>query len=173
MAKIDPRVIGAAILAGVAVASPIAEKWEGYRGKAYLDPAKILTQCYGETKDIDPAKIYSQTECAAKLRARMAKDYAPIILQCVPGFIQAAHDPKVAKVFGAFIDASYNAGPERVCIRFAPPLNAGKTETACNSLRGWFTTAKNRKTGIRKEYPGLIARRLDERAVCLKGAARE
>lgn len=157
-----------AIAAAVAVAAPLAQRWEGYRGKAYLDPANVLTQCYGETRDIDPSRIYSKDECAAKLRARMARDYAPVLTKCMPAF--TGDDWRAyTNVFGALLDASYNAGPQRVCIRFAPVVNAGKLRTACNALPTWMITARDRKTGVRKVYQGLINRRNDERRTCLKG----
>ena len=156
----------AAIAAAVAIASPLAEKWEGFRGKAYLDPAQILTQCYGETVDVDPSRIYSQTECAAKLRARMAKDYAPPILKCIPSLIE----PENKHAFGALLDASYNAGPVAVCnSRMAKAFNAGNYKGGCDGFEGWYTSARNRKTGVRTYYKGLINRRLDEKATCLKG----
>jgi lysozyme len=162
--------IGAAIAAAVAVAAPIAERWEGYSGKAYLDPAKVLTQCYGETRDVDPSLIYSQSECAKKLRARMARDYAPVLAKCMPALV-GPDWPRYTSVYGALIDASYNAGPERVCIRFGPVVNAGGLKIACNALPTWFISARNRQTGERKIYQGLINRRNDERRVCLGGLA--
>lgn len=161
-------IAGIAIMAAVAVAAPIAQRWEGYRGKAYLDPVKVLTQCYGETRDIDPSLIYSKDQCAEKLRARMARDYAPVLAKCMPSLV-GPDWRRHTNVYGALIDASYNAGPERVCIRFAPVVNAGKLATVCNALPTWMITARNRQTGVRKVYQGLINRRNDERRVCMKG----
>lgn len=167
MARLDPRFVGAAILAAVAVAVPLAQDHEGYRGKAYLDPVKVLTQCYGETRDVDPSRIYSKGECAAKLRTRMARDYAPALVQCMPG-LAGADWKRHTNVFGAMLDASYNTGPAPVCKRFGPLVNAGRYWDACQLFPGWYTTAKNRVTGVRKEYPGLVRRRRDEKALCLK-----
>lgn len=159
----------AVIIAGlVAAAAPLATKWEGYRGKAYLDPAHILTQCYGETEGVDPSRIYSKDECAAKLRKRMAKDYAPALLACLPELM----DPKRQFVGGALLDASYNAGPAAVCKSpMAAEIRAGNWRQACDRLPGWYVTARNRKTGVRVRLPGLVNRRNDERLVCLRGAA--
>lgn len=161
-------IAGIAIMAAVAVAAPIAQRWEGYSGKAYLDPVKVLTQCYGETRDIDPSMIYSKDECAVKLRARMARDYAPILAKCMPVLV-GDNWPRYTQVYGALLDASYNAGPERTCIRFAPVVNAGGLKTTCNALPTWMVTAKDRRTGVRKKYPGLVNRRNDEKRVCLRG----
>lgn len=150
----------AAIAAAVAIATPLAQRWEGYRGEAYLDPAKILTQCYGETRDIDPSRIYSKDECAIKMRERMRKDYAPLILDCVPSFIEPAN----RFAFGASIDASYNAGPAAFCRSpMAKAFNAGDYAKGCDAFVGWYETAR------KVWYRGLHNRRLDERATCRKG----
>lgn len=165
--RLQGPALAAFIVATVAAVSPVlTEPNEGYRGKAYLDPAKILTQCYGETRDIDPSVIYSQTQCAAKLRARMAKDYAPALIKCVPDFA----DPAYRLAFGAAIDASYNAGPVAVCKSpMAQAFNAGRWSEGCFRFSGWYTTAKNRVTGVRVEYPGLVRRREEEVSYCLTG----
>lgn len=156
----------AAIAAAVAIAVPVAERWEGYRGKAYLDPAQILTQCYGETVDVDPTRIFSKDECAAKLRVRMARDYAPPILTCIPSMME----PENRYAFAALIDASYNAGPAAVCRSpMARAFNAGDYAKGCDAFEGWYVSARNRVTGKRVVYRGLINRRLNEREVCRKG----
>lgn len=153
-----PALIAAAVL----IAVPLATQFEGYRGKAYLDPASILTQCYGETEGVDPSRIYSRDECAAKLRARMAKDYAPPILACLPQL-----DMDHRYVFGALLDASYNAGPVAVCkSRMAIAIRTGDWSGACHGFLGWYTTAKDRKTGLRRELPGLVTRRKAEARTC-------
>lgn len=160
--------IAIAIAAAVAVAAPIAQHWEGFVSKARPDPVGILTGCYGETEQIDPSRIYSMDECAVKLRARMARDYAPVLAKCMP--VVVGDDwPRYTNVFGALLDASYNAGAQRVCVRFAAAVNRGNLETACNALPTWMVTARDRRTGARKLYQGLVNRRRDERATCLKG----
>jgi lysozyme len=153
----------AIIAAAVLVAAPLATQFEGYRGKAYYDPAHILTVCYGETQGVDPTRIYSKDECAAKLRRRMASDYAPAILKCLPelGDLQRRY------VFGALLDASYNAGPKAVCSsRMATAIHAGDWAGGCAGFKGWYVTARDRKTGVRKTLPGLLKRRVAEAATC-------
>lgn len=159
------RLKGAALtgfiaLTVAAVAPVLTEPNEGYRGRAYLDPAKILTQCYGETQHIDPSVIYSQSECAAKLRVRMARDYAAPLVKCVPDFA----DPRYKWAFGAAIDASYNAGPIAVCRSpMVRAFNAGQWREGCARFVGWYETAR----GVR--YPGLVRRRREEATYCLTG----
>lgn len=165
----EDKAAGAALAACIAaaclVAAPLAEKWEGFRGKPYLDPAAILTVCYGETENIDPARIYSKDECAAKLRVRMARDYAPKIADCLPEIVTNRF------IFGALLDASYNAGPVAVCkSNMARSIKAGELRRACEGFSGWYVTARNRRTGERILLRGLVNRRADEKTLCLRGA---
>jgi GH24 family phage-related lysozyme (muramidase) len=180
--------IGIFILAGVAIAAPIAQKYEGYVNHTYRDPANIPTYCYGETENIskDPSRIYSKDECATLLRKRMAKDYAPKILQCLPQLYDPQHSRKF--VFGALIDASYNAGPGGVCRSpMAVSIKKGDWVGACNFLPTWYVTATYhgkpqsvqvmQRAGWRwtgrawiKTFPGLVSRRNDEKKACLLAA---
>lgn len=158
--------LAAAIAAAVLVAAPLAQKWEGYSGKVYKDPVGIPTWCYGETEQKlsdDPTYIYSKAECATLLRARMKKDYAPRVAECLPQVVSNRY------VFGALIDASYNAGWAAVCKSFKPLVLKGGMQAVCNGFEGWYVSAKNRKTGVRRIYPGLVSRRKDEAAVCRQG----
>lgn len=157
--------------AAAAICLPLTTTSEGLRNKPYLDPAHILTVCYGETQGIDPAKIYSNDECAVRLRQRLGQDYAPRILACLPEL----NDPRRLKVFGALLDAAYNAGPGDprkpasggVCnSRMARSIHAGDWAGACNGFYGWYTTARNRKTGVRIKLNGLVIRRGKEAALC-------
>jgi lysozyme len=157
----------AALCAAAAlVCLPLTQASEGLRLKPYRDPAHILTVCYGETQGIDPAKIYSSDECATKLRKRLAQDYAPAILECLP----MLNDERRIKVFGALLDAAYNAGSAAVCSsRMARSIRVGDWRGACNGFSGWYTTALNRKTGERIKLKGLVIRRDKEAALCMQG----
>lgn len=162
----------AAIAAAVAIAAPIAARWEGFSGKVYKDPVGIPTYCYGETEMLrhDPTHIYAKTECMDLLRKRMARDYAPKIAECLPEVAPNRF------IFGALIDASYNAGPLAVCRSpMARLVRAGQLTAACKALPNWYVTAQRRVNGKRVGKPfllkGLVNRRKDERGVCLQGAA--
>lgn len=163
-------VVAIAIMA--AAAAPIAERWEGFAAKPYLDPAKIRTFCYGET---DLAKlianhVYDRTECGQLLRDRLAADYAPALLRCLPEL--KANAVRARFVGGALLDASYNAGPAAVCKSpMAAHVRAGRISAACEALPGWYVTARNRKTGQRIRLAGLVNRRNDERRHCMMGSA--
>src|SRR5690348_5680605 len=101
--------IAAAIAAATLIAAPVAEHFEGYVPKAKPDPAGIPTYCNGETENVDPTRIYSKSECSALLRQRMARDYAPKLLACIPSLKDHPYP------FAAALDAAYNAGPVAVC----------------------------------------------------------
>lgn len=167
-----PASKGAAIAvicaAAAAVCLPLTQQSEGLRNRPYLDPAKILTVCYGETQGIDRARIYSTDECAVRLRKRLAEDYAPAIAKCLPG---VATERRV-KVFGALLDAAYNAGPDAVCSsRMARSIKAGDWSQACGGFYGWYTTARVRGTNPPKriQLTGLVIRRQKEAALCRQG----
>jgi lysozyme len=159
--------VAAAIGAAVIVASGLAAQFEGYAPKIYKDPIGIPTYCYGETELLnhDPTHIYAKSECMDLLRKRMARDYAPKLLSCVPAFA----DPKHVNQFGALLDASYNAGWAGACkSRMAASFNAGQWVQGCKGFEGWYVTGRNRKTGQRIMFQGLVRRRIAEKTTCLR-----
>jgi lysozyme len=157
--------IGALCVAAAAACLSLTQSSEGLRNKPYLDPAHILTVCYGETQGIDQAKIYSNDYCAARLRKRLAEDYAPRIIACLPELTE-----RRIKVFGALLDAAYNAGPVAVCnSRMARSIHAGDWAGSCNGFYGWYATARDRRTGKRIQLRGLEIRRQKEAALCREG----
>lgn len=155
---------------------------EGKRLKPYRDPANIVSWCYGETAG-KPKATYTDAECAALLRNRLAASFAPKVAKCLP---QLA-DKKRIKVFGAFLDAAYNAGPGAVCASpMAAAVRKGDLPLACAAFRPWFVTAHYRGkpepasamrragwvwTGSywRKTLPGLVTRRRNESTLCMEG----
>ena len=162
----------ALIAAGVMVASGLAAKWEGFAAKPYRDPANIVSWCYGETQG-NPLLVYTKSQCGDLLRERMTRDYAPRIIACVPQ-LQTMPVEQGRFIYGALIDASYNAGWAAVCRSpMAANVRAGRLEAACDSFTGWYVTAQKRHNGKRVGKPfllkGLVNRRADERRVCRKG----
>lgn len=160
------KVAAGVIAAAVAVAAPITAAQEGYLGRPKADPVGIKSQCFGERvdmSDLESGRIYSKDECMARLRKRLATEYAPIVLRCLPQF----SDPRRKPMFAAFIDAAWNAGPANVCKSpMAANVRAGKWKAACEAFVGWHTAPKGKPLG------GLVTRRRDvERPLCLQGAA--
>jgi lysozyme len=158
-------VAGGLLGLAVAIAAAFAEPREGMVAKARPDPAGIPTYCFGETEKVDPSRIYTRSECSVLLRKRLALDYAPKILACLP---QLERSDRV-NAFGAFLDASYNAGPVAVCqSRMAAAVRADNLAAACAGFRGWYVTARDRRTGKRILLNGLVSRREGEAALCGK-----
>jgi lysozyme len=147
------------IAAAVAVALPLTASFEGMRTHPYRDPAPkhTMTVCYGETQVA--MHVYSAGQCGDMLRAALAKRYAPVILQCVPALAKSKY------LFGASLDASYNAGAGGFCRSpMAARFNAGDLIGGCNAFRGWHVAPGG------KLLAGLVRRRETERALCLKDA---
>jgi lysozyme len=160
--------IAAICATAAALCAPLTMRSEGVRLKPYLDPAHVLTVCYGETHNIDPALIYSANQCTTMLRKRLAEDYAPRILQCLPELWDQQH----IKVFGALLDAAYNAGSVAVCrSRMAVSIHAGNWGAACDGFYGWYTTATDRRTGQHIKLKGLVTRRAKEAVLCSEGVS--
>jgi lysozyme len=182
----DPRTgtIALAIAACCFVAAPFTAGFEGFAPRPYLDPAKIKTFCNGETdlSKLIAGHVYSRDECGALLRQRLARDYAPKVIACVPGFA----DPRRVNAYAAAVDASYNAGPKAVCASsMARAFNAGQWLNGCLAFVGWYVTARyhgpkrsadvmqrhgwrwNGKAWV-KTLRGLQRRRIAERDLCLR-----
>jgi lysozyme len=154
----------AIIAAACLVCLPLTQVKEGLSLKPYKDPAAIVTWCYGETEG-KPLAIYTKDQCGQLLRERMARDYAPKVLACLPQLAA----PERRHEFAALIDASYNAGPVAVCkSAMVIRMRAGNWVGGCNAFEGWYTTARNRQTGQRIQLRGLVIRRLDEKRLCLR-----
>jgi len=149
------------IAVAVAVAIGIAIPAEGLRQVAYRDPPGVLTVCYGETHNVDPAKVYSIDECKARLSASMLKA-VEIVEECQPGL--------PVHVLAAFGDAVYNMGPTVACdtrrSTAARMLADGRIGEACMELLKW---TKARVAGVMVELPGLKKRRRAEVTLCMRG----
>ena len=149
-----------ALAAAVAAVIPFTTPREGEVHKPYYDGGHVKTVCVGETKDVQD-RIYSHDECMMMLRTRLAHDYAPQVLKCVPGFA----DPKRRNPFVASIDASYNAGPGGFCKSpMARYFNAGQWARGCDAFLTWRATIHG------KPSKGLRNRREAERLLCTKGS---
>ena len=153
------------ILAAVAIIAPVTAKQEGYLPTPKPDPVGIATFCHGERVDktqIELGRIYSREECMARLRKRLAAEYAPPVLKCLPQL----NDRKRIYVFAALIDASWNAGPVNVCKSpMAANIRAGNWKAACHAFVGWHIKPRGKVLG------GLAKRRRDvEQPLCLKSA---
>jgi len=148
--------------AALSLATALAIPAEGIRRAWYVDPANIVTVCYGHTgADIDRTKVYSLNECKALLTEDMNRAIQAVDT-CRPGL--------PVNVLAAFSDAAYNLGPTIACdstrSTAARLLAAGKYADACEQLPKWSYA---RVGGVAVQLPGLVKRREMERDVCLAG----
>lgn len=146
-----------AIAAAVAGVASFTASKEGEVHHAYRDAGgrHVATYCIGETQHVDWNKIYTHDECQTLFRKRLAADYAPKVLACVPGFIDRP------KPFQAALDASYNSGWGAFCRSpMSRAFNAGQWAKGCDAFLGWYTTA----AGVKLR--GLVMRREGERLLC-------
>jgi lysozyme len=160
MARTPPKT-PAIIALAVLISAPFTAPLEGLITHPNPDPGKPDLQqvCYGDTEV--PMRTYTADECLILLKARQARDYAPPVLKCVPGFA----DPNRRYAFAASIDAAYNAGPTRFCKSpMARAFNAGRWTEGCNLFPTWITMPGTRV------HKGLIRRRTAEKGLCLKSA---
>lgn len=127
---------------------------EGMRQTAYQDPspAATWTICFGETKDVHPGDRRTRQQCRDMLGGRLL-EFGAEVDRCTKVDL-----PPKRKA--AMTDFAYNEGSDRYCTYIAPKLNAGAVQEACDTLLH-FTKAG----GI--EFPGLVKRRQQERALCL------
>lgn len=161
-ARIATTASAAGLVAVMALAEPTIRKWEGYSNDPYRDVAGILTVCVGETAGVQNRR-YSDAECGAMLQ-RSLRAHASPILACLP-----ASTPLSVAV--AFVIFGYNVGVANACgSTAAKHVWRGDYARACNGLTAWnkITHPITRKKVVSQ---GLVNRRADERAICLKGLA--
>jgi lysozyme len=124
------------------------------RTQPYADVTGKQTVCFGETER--PVKAYTPDECSVMLVSRLASDYAPAVIKCVPGL---ADKPKP---LAASLALSYNIGVSAFCRSTAAKrFNAGDWTGGCDAFLMWRFAGG-------KEVRGLLNRRRAERELCLR-----
>jgi hypothetical protein len=148
---------------GGGLIAPFTMKKEGLVQKPYLDPICPDRLLRGDRGDRGPHLQQG------RMRDPHARPHGKGL--CSDHHAVPACTGRARAVLGTLIDAGYNAGPGGVCSSPAAQyIRAGNWTKACNALRGWYVTARNRKTGVRVTLPGLVNRRNEEADICLKGS---
>lgn len=160
MPKLNLPATATAAWLGIAVTAVGA--FEGLRTVAYRDPVGIPTVCFGETLNVQMGDTYTPAQCRDMLADRL-KQFDAALTDCLPAL------PRLpAQTRAAFVSWSYNVGTPTACkstlVRLA---KQGDLVRACNELPKWVYATK---AGIKIKLPGLVNRRAEERAMCLKGA---
>lgn len=144
--------VGGALIAALGLAVPLVQQWEGLETTPYRDVTGKPTVCYGDTKDV---RARTEAECSVLLVARMAHDFAPAVIACVPSL---ADRPKQ---LAASLSLAWNIGTGAFCKSTAARrFNAGQWKAGCDAFLMW------RFAGGR-EVRGLLNRRRAERELCL------
>jgi len=161
MARVHPAVShGAtglgALAAGLGLATQLMPAYEGEVRHAYPDTGGVWTACDGQTAGVHPGDVFTHAQCQALLGDDLKVRIRRMNACLTPGTpLLEAH------VAWSFIDYDYNTG--RFCSRVAPFWNAGRYAVACKRM-DWPT--KDHAGHLLK---GLVRRRADEQAACLKG----
>jgi len=142
----------------------LVKRWEGFKAKAYICPAGVLTVGYGTTNraGIPGVKITPETvvtESQAERWLRMG-------LEQFAGKIRPAITAPINEnEFGAFLSLAYNIGPGAFIGSSAlRHFNAGDKRKAADAIRLWNKATVN---GKRRVLKGLVNRREDEVALFL------
>jgi GH24 family phage-related lysozyme (muramidase) len=146
-----------------AVAVPLIAKWEGLRTTAYLDTIAsppVWTVCYGETKGVRQGDSYSEAQCRDML-AREVRSYRDGLHRYFTP--ETRTERLTAHRDAAYTSLAYNVGIAGAGKSTATRrLNAGDIAGGCEAI-GWWNRAGDRIVR------GLVNRRADEVALCLRG----
>lgn len=155
MAKSKTRLIGTVL----ALAIGTVGTFEGVRLHTYRDVVGIPTVCFGETRGVKMGDSYTMDECKAMLGDGLV-DFEAGIRKCLK-----APDAIPDETYVAALSLSYNIGQGSFCgSTVRKKLDAGDIRGACNAFLSW-----NKAGRPLRVIKGLVNRRAEERALCLKG----
>lgn len=143
----------------IRLATPVVQRWEGFRAKPYLCPAGIATIGYGSTHDpegrpvsLEGGAIDESTACVW-LEVELNRNITSALRLCPVLINEPAH--RLAAV-ASFI---YNLGAGRLqASTLRRKINDRDWAGAANEFKKWVMA------GGRK-LPGLVARRADSAAL--------
>lgn len=148
---------GIASLVVVLAAAPLVIRHEGVVQRPYADPVGIRTACVGETdREVTHFRsAFTRDECVAIMGASLYA-HAQELDKCI-------YVPVTTGQAVALLSWSYNVGVGAACkSTLVRKLNAGRpAQEWCRELHKW-----NRAGG--RVLPGLVKRRADEYAECVK-----
>lgn len=144
----------AALAAMLAIATPIVASWEGTKLNPYRDLVGVWTVCTGETRV--EMRRYTPAECQVMLEKGLA-EFGQGVVKRNPELVNRPNQ------WAAASSLSYNIGAaaynrSTVAKRFS----AGNFRGACDAFLSWSYAGG-------RQIKGLLNRRRDERALCLRG----
>lgn len=151
------KVPAAVVAATIALLVP----WEGYQPVAHhdrIDPAGVITWCYGRTNYDDPTvKIgtrFTKKQCEELLAQADIPKYNAMVHRVIKV-------PMSVGTEAALTSFTYNVGEGTLRkSSVARKINAGNVRGGCEALM-LYTMADG------KRLQGLVNRRVEERKVCL------
>lgn len=152
----------AVFLGAVIIAVPGVKVLEGEVLTTYADPVGIPTICYGHTgADVVKGRVASRAECETLLVTDLI-GFAKGLAGCVRVVVR----PNEA---AAMLSWAYNVGIGNACTStLVRMVNTGApAKQWCAQLDRWIWATTI--FGIKVRLPGLINRRVKERAMCERG----
>ena len=151
---------GGTLAGAVALAVGLLMPLEGrHKDGVYVDIAGVLTDCYGNTKNVRRGFIRSEAECKAMLEGE-AHRIGTYIQEDVPDI------PK--EVLAATVSWAYNVGDGAYrSSTLRKKLKVGDWWAACDQMNRWvyITDPRTKKKVVSK---GLVNRRTVEYALCTR-----
>lgn len=148
-------ILGAIAATGLLFSIP---QEEGTRNTAYKDIVGVWTICQGDTLNVHPGQVATDSECQQRLESQLVAHAAPV-MECTPALKEDGRDYQR----WAAVSLAYNIGTSAYCrSTVARKFNAHDWRGGCDAFLAW------RFAGGR-EIAGLKARRMREREICLKG----
>ncbi len=144
-------IIGAVALSAAVLIMP----WEGKENEVYLDPANILTSCYGHTgPELKPGMKFTDEQCLDQLAADLSKHNRQMLAVVQVPLSEGEH--------AAYLSFVYNAGAGRwQKSTMLQLLNQGKRKEACHQLMRWVYIKGQQSNG-------LTNRRRAEAKLCMR-----
>lgn len=145
------------LTASLAVAVPLLATLEGYSPKPYYDIAGVLTDCYGNTKQVSHSNVRTVAQCEALLHTESGRIGKRLL--------DDKDIPWDVPLLASGISFVYNIGDGAyLSSTYRKYLKAGKFYDACHQMYRWvYVTQGGRKVKSR----GLHNRRDKEVSVCL------
>jgi len=156
MKNLHGKLLAAGLSSAVALSGAIlVAPHEGKVNQVYIDPAQILSSCYGHTgPELVLGQTFDDDECLAQLVADLDKHNRQLMSVIKVNLTQGEH--------AAYLSFTYNVGIQSFKrSTLLNLLNAGLSYEACNQLMRWVYIKG-------KESNGLRTRRAAERKMCLK-----
>lgn len=152
-----------ALAAMLLILAPFTAAHEGFKAQAYLDSGGVPTIGYGETEGVKMGDTITEPEAKKKFILKLGF-FGMLIKQAV------GRDDMPPEVWAAATDLAYNVGwgafkKSTLMAR----LKAGDYYAACNQFVRWKFVAGKDCNILSSNCYGIIVRRVDETALCLKG----